>query len=52
MGETFTDALINRGSTEETPRRFFEWLCKNHFNVFNIPSELIVRVTEDFNPYK
>ena len=52
MDETFTDALINKGSTEETPRRFFEWLCKNHFNVFNIPSELIVRVTEDFNPYK
>ena len=52
MGETFTDALINRGSTEETPRRFFEWLCKNHFNVFNLPDELIVRVTEDFNPYK
>ena len=52
MGETFTDALINRGSTEETPRRFFEWLCKNHFNVFSLPDELIVRVTEDFNPYK
>ena len=52
MGETFTDALINQGSTEETPRRFFEWLCKNHFNVFNSPDELIVRVTEDFNPYK
>ena len=52
MGETFTDALINRGSTEETPTRFFEWLCKNHFNVFNSPEELIVRVTEDFNPYK
>ena len=52
MGETFTDALINRGSTEETPRRFFEWLCKNHFNVFNLPDELIVRVSEDFNPYK
>ena len=52
MGETFTDALINRGSTEETPRRFFEWLCKNHFNVFSLPDELIIRVTEDFNPYK
>ena len=52
MGETFTDALINRGSTEETPRHFFEWLCKNHFNVFSLPDELIVRVTEDFNPYK
>ena len=52
MGKTFTDALINRGSTEETPRHFFEWLCKNHFNVFNSPDELIVRVTEDFNPYK
>ena len=52
MGETFTDALINRGSTEETPRHFFEWLCKNHFNVFNSTDELIVRVTEDFNPYK
>ena len=52
MGETFTDALINRGSTEETPRHFFEWLCKNHFNVFNLPDELIVRVSEDFNPYK
>ena len=52
MGETFTDALINKGSTEETPRRFFEWLCKNHFNVFNLPDELIVRVSEDFNPYK
>ena len=52
MGETFTYALINRGSTEETPRLFFEWLCKNHFNVFSLPDELIVRVTEDFNPYK
>lgn len=52
MGETFTDALINQGSTEETSRRFFEWLCKNHFNVFSLPDELIVRVTEDFNPYK
>ena len=52
MDETFTDALINRGSTEETPRRFFECLCKNYFNVFSLPDELIVRVTEDFNPYK
>ena len=29
-------------------QKLFEW----HFNVFQIPDELIVRVTEDFNPYK
>lgn len=28
--------------------KLFEW----KFNVFSLPDELIVRVTEDFNPYK
>ncbi len=28
--------------------RLFEW----KFNVFQLPDELIVKVTEDFNPYK
>lgn len=52
IGETFTDILINRGSTKDTPRHFFNWLCENKFNVFQLPDELIVKVTEDFNPYK
>ena len=32
----------------EVVQRLIEW----HFNVFNLPDELIVRVSEDFNPYK
>ena len=32
----------------EVVQRLIEW----HFNVFSLPDELIVRVTEDFNPYK
>ena len=30
----------------------YEKLLEWKFNVFNLPDELIVRVTEDFNPYK
>ena len=36
MRDVFTDILINRGSTKETPNHFFNWLCKNDFDVFNL----------------
>lgn len=36
MDDVFTDLLINRGSTRETQRHFFEWLLENHFDVFGL----------------
>lgn len=36
MGEVFTDLLINRGRTKETPYHFFNWLIENHFDVFGL----------------
>lgn len=45
MDDVFTDILINRGSTSETPYHFFNWLCKNHFDVFNlIPEGLAIDI--------
>ena len=36
----------------ELPYCTFQQLLKLKFNVFQLPDELIVKVTEDFNPYK
>lgn len=36
MGEVYTDCLINRGSTSETPYHIIVWLCENHFDLFGL----------------
>ncbi|HET8886813.1 MAG TPA: hypothetical protein VFM70_10730 [Salinimicrobium sp.] len=36
MGEVYTDCLINRGSTSETPYHIIVWLCENHFDIFGL----------------
>lgn len=43
---------INPFNLEVLPHKLFQKLIEWKFNVFNLPDELIVRVTEDFNPYK
>ena len=43
---------INPFNLEVLPHKVFQKLIEWKFNVFNLPDELIVRVTEDFNPYK
>ena len=42
------DLWIGQWWDYEKVCKLIEW----HFNVFNLPDELIVRVSEDFNPYK
>ena len=36
MGDVYTDCLINRGSTSETPYHIIVWLCENHFDIFGL----------------
>lgn len=36
MDDVFTDLLICRGLIRETPYHFYEWLIKNHFDVFGL----------------
>lgn len=36
MDDVFTDVLIERGSTSETPYHIFSWLCEKHFDVFGL----------------
>lgn len=43
---------INPFNLEVLPHKLFQKLIEWKFNAFNLPDELIVRVTEDFNPYK
>ena len=43
---------INPFNLEVLPHKLFHKLIEWKFNAFNLPDELIVRVTEDFNPYK
>ena len=43
---------INPFNLEVLPHKVFQKLIEWKFNVFNLPNELIVRVSEDFNPYK
>lgn len=39
MGDVFTDVLINRGSTSETPKHIFDWLCEQNLDVFGLIDE-------------
>ena len=39
MGDVYTDCLINRGSTSETPYHVIVWLCENHFDIFGLIDE-------------
>ena len=43
---------INPFNLEVLPHKLFQKLIEWKFNAFNLPDELIVRVSEDFNPYK
>lgn len=44
--------LIEQINTGMVEKIVFDMLISWKFNVFQIPDELIVRVTDDFNPYK
>ena len=48
MGEVFTDVLINRGSTSETPYHIIVWLCENHFDVFGLIPKKLALNKNDF----
>ena len=50
--ENNSDYLIETITTGLVEKIIWDMLVSWRFNVFNIPDELIVRVTEDFNPYK
>ena len=45
---SFAESMIEIAPTYDDVQTLLSW----HFNFFQIPDELIVRVTEDFNPYK
>ena len=45
---SFAESMIEIAPTYDDVQALLSW----HFNFFQIPDELIVRVTEDFNPYK
>lgn len=47
-GEALKNDLIGMRLPYDMVQKLLLW----HFNVFQISDELIVRVTEDFNPYK
>lgn len=47
LGDVFTEVLISRGSTSETPYHIFDWLCENHFDVFGlIEKELAINMNK------
>ena len=50
--KAFVLTFIETFGYEELKVEVFELLLEWRFNVFSLPDELIVRVTEDFNPYK
>ena len=52
IDKAFILTFIETFGYEELKVEVFELLLEWHFNVFSLPDELIVRVTEDFNPYK
>ena len=52
IDKAFVLTFIETFGYEELKVEVFELLLEWHFNVFSLPDELIVRVTEDFNPYK
>ena len=52
IDKAFVLTFIETFGYEELKVEVFELLLEWRFNVFSIPDELIVRVTEDFNPYK
>ena len=52
IDKAFVLTFIETFGYEELKVEVFELLLEWRFNVFSLPDELIVRVTEDFNPYK
>jgi hypothetical protein len=52
IDKAFVLTFIETFGYEELKVEVFELLLEWRFNVFSIPNELIVRVSEDFNPYK
>ena len=52
IDKAFVLTFIETFGYEELKVEVFELLLEWRFNVFSIPDELIVRVSEDFNPYK
>ena len=52
IDKAFVLTFIETFGYEELKVEVFELLLEWRFNVFSIPDELIVRVTEYFNPYK
>ena len=52
IDKAFVLTFIETFGYEELKVEVFELLLEWRFNVFSLPNELIVRVTEDFNPYK
>ena len=52
IDKAFVLTFIETFGYEELKVEVFELLLEWHFNVFSLPDELIVRVTEDFNHYK
>ena len=50
IDKAFILTFIETFGYEELKVEVFELLLEWHFNVFSLPDELIVRVTEDFNP--
>ena len=52
IDKAFILTFIETFGYEELKVEVFELLLEWRFNVFSMPDELIVRVTEDFNPYK
>ena len=52
IDKAFILTFIETFGYEELKVEVFELLLEWRFNVFSLPDELIVRVTEDFNPYK
>ena len=52
IDKAFVLTFIETFGYEELKVEVFELLLEWRFNVFSLPDELIVRVSEDFNPYK
>lgn len=52
IDKAFILTFIETFGYEELKVEVFELLLEWRFNVFSLPDELIVRVNEDFNPYK